>query len=72
MAELELTAESQHTSALSGVKDPHVNSEYDLSDKILCIFTFNCSSFRKDSILLGTTSVWAGLDLLGAKDAPLF
>lgn len=47
-----------------------VNS--DLSNKILCMFTFNSSSFRKDSILLGTTSVWAGLDLLGAKDALLF
>lgn len=51
---------------------PLVNSEYDLSNKILFMFTFNSSSFRKDSVLLGTTSVWAGLDLLGAEDAPLF
>lgn len=44
---------------------PLINNEYDLSNKILCMFKFNSSSFRKGSI-------WAGLDLWGAEDPSLF
>lgn len=39
---------------------PLINNEYDLSNKILCMFRFNSPSFRKGSILPGTSSnlVW--------------
>lgn len=39
---------------------PLINNEYDLSNKILCMFRFNGPSFRKGSILPGTSSnlVW--------------